>query len=112
MGITNFWNYIKDRLSTFANIVTLLTFSVFLASYFSGWIKMLLSFLTISIDIFWLIMAIIALVLIIININKISPLGRKCAKLLTLAKLPITLDKAITVEIDPKWHNPVMSHKP
>lgn len=54
-------------------------------------------------DRFWLIVVFFVLIFILVNINTISPLGRKSQKLLKLTKLPETFDRAITVERSPDW---------
>ena len=54
-------------------------------------------------DRFWLIIVFFVLIFILVNINTISPLGRKYQKLLKVTKLPKTFDRAITVERSPDW---------
>ncbi|MDY6865152.1 MAG: hypothetical protein SVY15_04165 [Halobacteriota archaeon] len=90
------------------NIATVLAAVITIYDYLSVGFKMVWSFLTIEIDSFYLVMAGIAISLILININKISPLGRKYSKLFNLAKLPENLSKAVTVEIDPQWYEPLV----
>ena len=100
----------KVDLHTLASVITILGAIAAIINYFRGGVKMVLYFLTIKIDSFWLIMAIAGLILLLLNINVISPLGRKSKKLIEkydklveLAKLPKTFDRAITVERSPDW---------
>jgi hypothetical protein len=100
----------KVDLHTLASVITILGAIAAIINYFRGGVKMVLYFLTIKIDSFWLIMAIAGLILLLLNINVISPLGRKSKKLIEkydklveLAKLPKTFDRAITVEESPNW---------
>lgn len=98
---------IKKKLSLnyVANIITILWAFFSLLDYFLEvkLIKMPLWLFTIKIDSFWLIITVTLFVFFLININTLSPLGRKSQKLLRLAKLPKTFDRAITVEISPDW---------
>ena len=64
---------IKNGIIICAAIVTIINYSW-------GWIKIVLSFLTIKIDSFWLIMAFFVVLFLLVNINRISPEGRKYKK--------------------------------
>ena len=92
----------KVNLNKVAAVITILWATVAILNYFGG-VKMVWWFFTIKINSFWLIMAITGIIFLLININTISPLGRKCKKLIKLAKLPKTFDRAITVERSPDW---------
>jgi hypothetical protein len=95
----------KLSLTNVANIITISWFIYSLMNYSldGGLIKMTLWIFTIKIDSFWLIITVTLFVIFLININTLSPLGRKSKKLLRLAKLPKIFDRAITVERSPDW---------
>jgi hypothetical protein len=108
LGLMKMVKRIIERvdLHTLASVITILGATVAIINYFRGGVKMVWYFLTIKIDSFWVIMAIVVVILLLLNINTISPLGRKYKKLFTLAKLPKTFDRAITVEKSPDWGIP------